>query len=266
MLRAALRIAYDGGFDAYARQPGRRTVEGCLLDALRPEGYVERSFRSGSRTDRGVSALENVLAVRLDRPHLKGIVPAVQARLPSGLWITGAAPVPEGWNPRHARRRVYRYVAPRGGERLGGMRVAAKAFLGRHDIRAFARLEPGRDPFRAVARFTVAPAPGAWVFRVEGPSFLWNQVRRMVDAVRVVGCGRATPEDILAALRSGVPDGAFGLAPAAGLLLERVDHGIRWRETGPLPWGRIERTWQEASVRLALAEHLRRASVDRPAS
>ncbi len=109
-LHVALRIAYDGSrFEAYARDPTAQTVEDALIRALQEEGLVEGSFRTGSRTDAGVSALENVCKVTLERAHLKGLVPALQRNLPLGLWVTGAAPVDAKWNPRHAKRRHYRY-------------------------------------------------------------------------------------------------------------------------------------------------------------
>src|SRR5947209_4856148 len=66
-MRVALKIAYDGGaFFGHQRQPDRRTVEGECLAALRAGKVVrdplESFFRSASRTDRGVSAVGDVIA------------------------------------------------------------------------------------------------------------------------------------------------------------------------------------------------------------
>ena len=66
-MRVALKIAYDGGaFFGHQRQPDRRTVEGECLAALRAGKILqnprESFFRSASRTDRGVSAVGNVIA------------------------------------------------------------------------------------------------------------------------------------------------------------------------------------------------------------
>src|SRR5438105_8361871 len=119
MTLVALRIAYAGAaFDSYARTPGRRTVEGALLEALRPEGLVADTLRTGSRTDAGVSAYENVVRAGLGRPHLRGLVPAVQRRLPDGLWLTAACAAPVGFDPRRAAWRQYRYLAADRGEDL----------------------------------------------------------------------------------------------------------------------------------------------------
>lgn len=259
-VQVALRFAYDGSrFEAYARNPGKATVEGALIEALRHVGLVEGSFRSGSRTDRGVSALENVCRVALERPHLRGLVPSLQKHVPAGLWLTGAAPVVADWNPRHGARRRYRYMLPQNGERLGPMRAAARAFLGRHDMRGFARLEPGRDPVRRIDRFSIAPLPGGWLMRIESPGFLWNQVRRMVDAVARVGRGGLEVDAIQAALLSGNPPNGSKLAPTEGLLLEAVRYpDLRYvREAGGLPATRLAKEWQQAEIRRALAIHLR---------
>src|SRR5438309_11911652 len=66
-MRVALKIAYDGrAFFGHQRQPDRRTVEGECITALRSAKIMrdptEAFFRSASRTDRGVSAVGNVIA------------------------------------------------------------------------------------------------------------------------------------------------------------------------------------------------------------
>lgn len=256
-MKVALRIAYDGSaFDSYARQPARRTVEGALQEALGKEGLV--ALRTGSRTDAQVSALENVLAAELERPHLRGLVPAVQGRLPAGMWLTAAAVAPEGFDPRKASWRQYRYLAPQAGEDEGRLREAVQAFIGTHDVRAFARLEPDRDPRRTVLAFDVAARDGLWSFTVRGQSFLWGQVRRMVDAALACGRGEAHADDIRDALRSGRKHPRFAVAPPEGLLLERVHYeGLAWDpEAGAVDGRQPVPDVVRARVRLDVASHV----------
>jgi tRNA pseudouridine38-40 synthase len=255
----ALRIAYDGScFDAYARNPENRTVEGCLIGALRKEGYVEESFRTGSRTDAGVSALENVCKATIDRGTMRGLVPALQRHCPEGLWVTAAAEVVERWNPRHARRRRYRYDAISRGEDLAAMQDACEAFVGRNDMRAFAKLEEGRNPERSVFLFAVEAQAGGWSFVVEGDGFLWNQVRRMCGAVLAAGRGTCLRKDIEASLRSGKAHPKFKLAAPDGLLLERIEYDqLDWDpEAGRLGQQVWPRSWQAARARSHLMDHL----------
>jgi tRNA pseudouridine38-40 synthase len=255
----ALRIAYDGSlFHSYARQPGRRTVEGALIGALRKQGYVDESFRTGSRTDAGVSALENVCKATIDRKTMRGLVPALQRDCPDGLWVTAAAEVVERWNPRHASRRRYRYDAISRTEDLALMRASCKPFVGRNDMRAFAKMEEGRKPERTVFTFTVEPTMGGWSFVVEGDGFLWNQVRRMVGAVLAVGRGEADVSDVEASLKSGKAHPKFRLAVAEGLLLERITYDqLEWdAEAGRLGQQLWPKSWQAARARGHLMDHL----------
>lgn len=256
----ALRIAYDGSsFHSYARQPGRRTTEGALLGALKHDGYVEGSFKTGSRTDAGVCALENVCRATVKRKTLRGLVPSLQRNCPDGLWVTAAAPVAPEWNPRHARRRTYRYEAIARGEDLELLRPACAAFLGRHDMRAFAKMEEGRNPERNVFAFDVAADGPVWSFRVTGDGFLWNQVRRMVGAAAAVGRGEAEVHDIEASLASGKAHPRFKLAPAQGLTLEHVEYdGLAWDPLlGRLGPQLLPQVYLAARARLGVMEHLR---------
>src|SRR5207247_4191378 len=72
-MRVALKTAYDGrAFFGSQRQPDRRTVEGECLVALKAAKILKDSqesfFRSASRTDRGVSAVGNVIAFNTHLP------------------------------------------------------------------------------------------------------------------------------------------------------------------------------------------------------
>lgn len=259
-MHVALRFAYDGSrFPAgYARQPGGGSVEDALMAALAGEGLVAGSWRTGSRTDKGVSAAENVAACELERPHLRGLVPATCAALPDGVWLTGAAALSSDWTPRHAQRRTYGYLSPDGGGSLRAMRDAARLFVGRHDMRAFARVD-GRDPVRTVERFTVYRRDGWLRFTVTGPSFLWNQVRRMVGATLAVGTGALTPADIASGLASGTAPRRVPLAPAEGLWLQRVQYrpAVRWAPEAGSPGGSLVAWRQRQIVAAEVAAALR---------
>ena len=70
-MRLAFKFAYDGRkFSGYARQPNLQTIEGELIKTLIQHGFIKDTkqshFRSASRTDKGVSALGNVIAFNTD--------------------------------------------------------------------------------------------------------------------------------------------------------------------------------------------------------
>ena len=70
-MRIAVKFGYDGRkFHGFARQPQLKTVEGELIKALIKEGFIEdtskSNFRYASRTDKGVTAISNVIAFDTD--------------------------------------------------------------------------------------------------------------------------------------------------------------------------------------------------------
>ena len=95
--RVAIKLAYDGTkFRGFQRQPEGETVEGALVRALGRIGAVssprECGYRSSSRTDRGVSALGNVVSFRTDF-QVRSLCSAVNSEL-ENAWAYSAVSVP----------------------------------------------------------------------------------------------------------------------------------------------------------------------------
>lgn len=255
MPRALLWFAYEGRrFDGYARQPdpALRTVEAAVLDACVDRGVIQdpasARLRSGSRTDRGVSARRNALVLDAMLPADR-VAPTLGPTVP-GLWPLSSVAVPDDFDPRWASSRTYRYVVPPGlvpdGTSVEDLRAAGAPFVGRHDFRAFARLEPGKDPMRTVSVLDVSAQGGLFVIEVQGPSFLWRQVRRMVSAMVAVCRGEADTGTIRSALAdpAGAPD--LGQVPAAPLVLWDV---VYPNVAPPSPGGaHLRRLGEEASA------------------
>ena len=114
--RIALKFAYDGGiFLGFQRQPVGVTVEGSLVHALTKVGAITSSrecgYRSSSRTDRGVSALGNIISFRTSFP-LGSLCSAVNSEM-EDIWAYSAVKVLDDFNPRGARQRWYRYHLPK---------------------------------------------------------------------------------------------------------------------------------------------------------
>lgn len=200
-MRWALKVAYRGeGFYGSARQPGLRTVEGELLRVLRTTRALddprEARFGMASRTDRGVNARGNVVAFD-SWVDARAIVAAV-ARSVEDVWIPGYVRVVEDFNPRHARERWYRYVL-RTGLDVARLRTGARLFEGEHDFRRFAK-----GPARGVCdlrTIEVWEGDGVAVLDFRGDRFLWNMVRRIVQALVQYAEGALTSEDLRQALR-----------------------------------------------------------------
>lgn len=259
----AFKIAYDGKmFTGSARQPEHRTVEGTLIEALKTLGAMdpkgEETFRSASRTDRGVSALGNVVVFD-SKMKASDVVKAMNGTYAQeGLWFMGWATVPEDFKPRHAKVRWYRYVLPVQALLridLAAMRKAAKLFVGSHDFGSFCKDDKSLATPRSTVRsleslevdtFALALGPaediekGKWtghralhpgrldliVVDIKGQSFLWQMVRRTVSAMVSVAKGKSSLEDIKDAL-DGTPHD-FGVLPSEGLTLMDVQYDLEF--------------------------------------
>lgn len=223
-MRVALRIAYDGReFYGHQRQPVARTVEGECLAALKSSGVVadprKAFFRSASRTDRGVSALGNVIAFDSAlRPD--AVLGAFNDRA-RGVWAWAYAAVPDGFHPRHAEERWYRYhlLEP---FPIDALRSAASLFPGEHDFRWFTSDPPvGPFPIRDVA---ASEDGDIIVVDVRARSFRRGMIRRIVAAMLGHAQGDVTLEEIREALRGERHD--FGMVPPEGLVLMEVRYGF----------------------------------------
>ena len=221
-MRVALKIAYDGQrFFGHQRQPDRRTVEGECLSALRSAKILldprESFFRSASRTDRGVSAIGNVIAFNGSlRPD--AIVGAFNDKA-RDLWAWAYAEVPPIFHPRHARERWYRYHLYEDLS-VDALREAGALFPGRHDFCSFTSDPPTGD--FAITRVDVSTVHGTIAIDVRAPSFRRGMVRRIVAAMVAYARGRFRLADIRAALAGTRHD--FGAAAPEPLFLMDVSY------------------------------------------
>lgn len=201
-----LCLGYDGSdFHGWQSQPGLRTVQGMIEEAIDEMGIEHSAVRGCSRTDAGVHALGQIasFAAEIEVPR-DGWVSGLNARLPEDMVVHDARACYRRYNPRfHAASKHYRYLVrcgqrrdplirkrawqlgPRGmrrdvpsherGEGVEGyldvnaMRAAAQHFVGEHDFRAFRQSGDERE---VVTRnmFEVSVTPG-WNGRADLVAF-----------------------------------------------------------------------------------------------
>ena len=246
-MRVALKLAYDGRtFYGHQRQPAARTVEGECLAALRAARVVsdpqKSFFRSASRTDRGVSAVGNVIAFDAGmRPD--AVLGAFNGKA-HDVWAWAYASVPDSFHPRHAEERWYRYHVldslP-----LEPIRASAKAFVGEHDFRWFTS-DPPSGPF-ALRQVAATAEHGLIAIDFRARSFRRGMVRRIVAAILAFARNEIRLEDIEAALEGVRHD--FGVAAAEPLVLMDVQYSV---EFTPLLKPKVAEEWARMRTDLTL--------------
>ncbi len=224
-MRVAVQCAYDGRrFHGFARQPQLRTVEGDLILALIQNGFIEdtkqSNFRAASRTDKGVSALGNMISFDTERsPHR--IYEALQQGL-QDIVIFGVFPVDDDFFPRYARMRWYRYYLPVGNLDVDKVVSTAAVFAGEHNFSNFARMQEFKDPVRSIDNIVITHADAFVLFDFFAQTFLWQQIRRIVAAIQKVATGKLEKDEVVQALHNIEQTVDFGVAKPEYLLLMNV--------------------------------------------
>ncbi len=226
-MRVALKVGYDGSrFWGYQRQPDVRTVEGDIIVALKRtrmvRGVKESNFQSSSRTDRGASAIGNVLSFDTDF-RTNEILQALNSKL-EDIYFWGIAEVEDGFNPRHARQRWYRFHLGSDLD-LEALKEASSIFVGEHDFKAFCR-KSEKSTVREIDSIQLKKGKNFIYFDIKAQSFLWNMVRRIVSAVVGHARGEFSKRAISEALSGKALD--LGLAPPHPLILMDVSYDFRF--------------------------------------
>jgi len=246
-VRLKLELGYDGSdFCGWARQPGLRSVQGVLEQALVTALRVPDLIAvCAGRTDAGVHARGQVAHVDVTAAAWNAVSHALLRRL-NGLLdadvrVHSLALAAPGFDARwSALRRHYRYSVSDGDrdplvrawvvpnpERLDldALNAASRELLGEHDFAAFCREREGASSVRTLMAFEWTREPGDIVVaRLSADAFCHSMVRSLVGALLPVGSGRRDwtwPRSLLVA---GVRASEVTVAPARGLVLEAVDY------------------------------------------
>ena len=255
--RAAVKLAYEGkDFLGFQRQPHARTVEdeaiAALVEIEAIEDAASSRFKGASRTDAGVSALGNVIAFdtgfRKDR-----LLHALNA-VSKGVYFYGVAEVPEGFSPRRASQRWYRYFLPSRGLDAAKAEESALMFLGKHDFKCFCKVDE-RSTIKVIQSIEVFPLADFLIIDIKAREFLRSMVRRMVAAMDAVGRGKASLDDVNGALEGRGCQ--FGMADPEFLCLMDVIYPFEFELSCPSPLRKALETKRRSNfIELAFYDRL----------
>jgi len=242
MPRYRLTVQYDGTeFCGWQVQPNGRTVQGMLEEAIARLNGSARRVTAAGRTDAGVHASGQVVAITLDRPFPPDtLLRALNALTPADVTVTAAVIVDDRFDPRRdASSRVYTYRiwnrpwpspfwrrfawhVPRTLD-VAAMRAAAAVLVGEHDFSAFRAAGCDAAHARRVVHASAVERRDAMVtYTVEANAFLRCMVRNLVGTLVEIGLGTRPVTDVERLLAQGDRTAAGVAAPPHGLVLVRV--------------------------------------------
>jgi tRNA pseudouridine38-40 synthase len=250
-VRLRLDVRYDGSdFSGWATQPGRRTVQETLEQALATVlGGPPPRLTVAGRTDAGVHARGQVAhadvdggVVGADAGDLDRVTGRLARLLPDDVRVRRVSVAPDGFDARFSaswRRYVYRICdSPAGADPLArryvlawprrldeeAMALAARSLTGEHDFAAFCRRRAGATTVRALQRLDAHREGDDLVFTIVADAFCHNMVRALIGCLVVVGEGKR-PQTWPAAVLGGLQrDPRVRVLPPRGLTLEEVGY------------------------------------------
>lgn len=245
-----LVLQYDGAnYAGWQVQDNAVTVQELVENALATVLREKVRVTGASRTDSGVHALGQVAAFKTANPFpVRKLFRALNGILPPDIRVTEVAEVEDGFVPRFAKEKTYRYaiacrefVSPFQGRYawhvrepldFDAMQKAAEPLVGEHDFTSFTASGGGEkthvrrifgiDFGRGGIVNTCLDDEGVYHFDISANGFLYKMARNIVGTLVEVGRGKMAPEQIPEIIEAKDRSLAGPTAPAHGLCLVSV--------------------------------------------
>ena len=245
MSRYKATLEYDGTeFEGWQAQPHGNTIQQFIEKAFAEINLKNIKIFGSGRTDTGVHALGQVFHFNYDHnleceKIILGLNHFLKKKSVSILSLEKSS---EDFDARRdAVNRTYLYKilnrnSPPAIQRnklwhvskklnIIQMQAAAKIFLGEHDFTTFRSIScEAKSPVRTIIHSEIFENGNEVLYKIKSRSFLQHQVRSLVGALKLVGEGKWTIEDLDSVLKSKDRKNCATPAPSCGLYLERVEY------------------------------------------
>lgn len=251
--RYLIHIQYLGfRYHGWLKQPGVKTVELMIEKTMVfILGHNDFKILGASRTDALVSACHSVFMLFCPEPYdTKQLLSDLNANLPADIRAVRAEKKDASFNVINSPRiKEYLYLFSHGREfhpfsaslmyhspvplDIERMKKGAVLFQGRHNFIRYCT-KPGpntrverdieycriEDNNELIANFFPETS---WLLRIRSRGFMRNQIRLMMGQLLELGTGRITLPDIEDSLTGKETGPLRQIAPASGLILNRID-------------------------------------------
>ncbi|MFS4455484.1 tRNA pseudouridine synthase A [Maribacter sp. 2304DJ31-5] len=249
-----IRLQFLGfRYSGWQKQPGQRTIEGMLQKTLK---FVlpDKKFKilASGRTDAKVSALNAVFELFLDDEPLTDPIEFLKTfntNLPPDIRALEIKTTTKDFNViQDSKIKEYIYLFSFGEKNhpfsapflthsiadldLDSMLTAAKFYEGEHDFSSYtARIKPNTKILRGIEKCEIVEntlltanffPEKSYALIVRGEGFMRYQIRMIMGALFQLGKGELSMDDIKKSLQPNTDIVLTSVAPASGLILNRV--------------------------------------------
>jgi tRNA pseudouridine38-40 synthase len=242
--RIALAVEYDGStYAGWQIQPNGTSVQQVLQERSTAVFGVPVSIAGSGRTDAGVHARCQVAHADVYNGHdipESTVAKALNAGLPHSIRVRAAKDVAASFHARFsAIYREYVYVVnlqgniltvnwqwqPHGSVDIDLLHAAATAFVRRADFTPFSKMNPStRSYICDVTVCRVERSDTMILIRIGADRFVYGMCRAIVGTLMDVARQRRSLTSIDDAFEHGNRLGQSTLAPAHGLILNRIKY------------------------------------------
>lgn len=237
-------LSYSGkGYNGWQVQPGKKTIQGSLEDAISTLLQEEIKCTGAGRTDTGVHARMFVAhfdSARKDLHSRQNILFRLNSLLPSEIAVSAIVPVKDSAHARFdAILRVYEYtITPvknpflsafsllrHGDLDIDAMNRACGFMMEYSDFTSFSKLHT--DAKTNICKISAAEwrrEEDLFIFRIEADRFLRNMVRAIVGTMLEIGSHKIEPDQIRTIIEAKDRLKAGRSAKAEGLSLVKIEY------------------------------------------
>ena len=223
MPRYKLTIEYDGtDFVGWQVQDNGPSVQAEIERAIKRFTGEDVKVICSGRTDAGVHALGQVIHIDLKTSREPGIITdALNQHLkPKPIAVLDCEAVDDHFNARFSatkRHYVYRIINRRAPLTVmrdrcwhvvhdldaKTMHDTAQSLVGHHDLTTFRSVRcQAKSPMKTIDEIEIIKCSSEVIMKISARSFMHNQVRSIIGSLKLVGCGKWSPDDLVKALEA----------------------------------------------------------------